>query len=299
MTISTTTATTPNLQFATTSNPATTGVGLPQNTMTTTNQNAVITPAPVTIVRSSPIPPDSSGMLPQQPEAFSQSSSTTSGLGTQPLGGVMVPPLTTYMQTTSGLPTAPPMNFQMPMMPPTISLGPKPSLQTSHTPSSSAQQWPHCNSDGSLLFSTSYIVAFTRVIILMYVCILWISHNETIYTIFIVRVKQGLATQVYRVSLTSEGITSWNNCKQKTHLTLKHDKLLLKYNLYWKIKLLYRYVGVYATYCHYMQWCALIRIVKWPNILQMQNLMMTWSSSYYNLQEKWKEKCVGLNISNR
>ena len=139
MTISTTTATTPNLQFAT-SNPATMGVGLPQYTTTTTNQNAVITPAPVTIVRSSPIPQDSSGTLPQQQEALGQSSSTTSGLGTHPLGGVTVPPLAAYTQTTSGLPTAPPINFQMPLMPPTISLGPSPSLQTSHTPSSSAQQ---------------------------------------------------------------------------------------------------------------------------------------------------------------
>ena len=79
-------------------------------------------------------------MLPQQQEALSQSSSTTSGLGTHPLGGMTVPPLTMYTQTTSGLPTAPPINFQMPLLPPTISLGPTPSLQTSHTPSSSAQQ---------------------------------------------------------------------------------------------------------------------------------------------------------------
>lgn len=143
MTITTTTATTPNLQFITTSNPATTtmGVGLPQYSMATTNQNAVITPAPVTIERSSPIPPNSSAVLPQQP--LSESSSTSSGLGTHPSGGMAVPPLTTtYTQTTSGLPTAPPINFQMPlMMPPTISLGPTPSLQTSHTPTSSAQQW--------------------------------------------------------------------------------------------------------------------------------------------------------------
>ena len=97
--------------------------------------STTITPAPVTIVRSSPIPPDPS-KVPQQP---SVPSSTTSGLGTHPLVGVTTE---TYQQTSSGLPTAPPTNFPIPVMPPTISLGPTPSLQlgTSHTPSSSAQQ---------------------------------------------------------------------------------------------------------------------------------------------------------------
>lgn len=102
--------------------------------------STTITPAPVTIVRSSPVPPDPS-KVPQQPSVPS-STTTTSGLGIHPLVGVTTASHDTYQQTSSGLPTAPPTNFPMPVMPPTISLGPTPSLQlgTSHTPSSSAQQ---------------------------------------------------------------------------------------------------------------------------------------------------------------
>lgn len=102
-----------------------------------TTNNTTITPAPVTIVRSS-LPPD--------PSKFSQPSapsSTTSGLGIHPLIGMPTTSHETYQQTSSGLPTAPPTNFAIPILPPTISLGPTPILQsgTSHTSSSSGQQW--------------------------------------------------------------------------------------------------------------------------------------------------------------
>ena len=94
-----------------------------------------ITPAPVTIVRLSPIPPDPS-KVPQQTFSaildYFWSWDPSSGWR----DNRDVP------ATSSGLPTALPTNFPMPVMPPTISLGPTPSLQlgTSHTPSSSAQQ---------------------------------------------------------------------------------------------------------------------------------------------------------------
>ena len=105
--------------------------------------STTITPAPVTIVRSSPVPPDLS-KVPQQP---SVPSSTTSGLGTHPLVGMTTE---MYQQTSSGLPTAPPTNFPIPVMPPTISLGPTPSLQlgTSHTP-------PALHNSELVLFSNS------------------------------------------------------------------------------------------------------------------------------------------------
>lgn len=105
-----------------------------------TTSNTTITPAPVTIVRSSPVPPDPS-KPPQHPAV---PSATTSSLGIHPVVGMTTTAShESYQQTSSGLPTAPPTNFPMSMMmPPTISLGPTPILQsgTSHTPSSSAQQ---------------------------------------------------------------------------------------------------------------------------------------------------------------
>ena len=115
------------------------GAGLLLQQQQQTTSSTTITPAPVTIVRSSPIPPDPSQPLQQT----SAPPSTTTGLSIHPPVGMTTASHETYQQTSSGLPTAPPTNFPMPMMmPPTISLGPTPILQsgTSHTPSSSAQQ---------------------------------------------------------------------------------------------------------------------------------------------------------------
>ena len=128
----TTTPAQPTFQHPAASN---TGAGL---LLQQTTSSTTITPAPVTIVRSSPVQPDSSNLLQQS----STPSSTTSGLGIHPMVGMPTTLQETYQQTSSGLPTAPPTNFPLPMMPPTISLGPTPNLLsgTSHTPSSSAQQ---------------------------------------------------------------------------------------------------------------------------------------------------------------
>ena len=128
------------------------GAGLLQQTA----NSATMTPAPVTIVRSSPIPPDPS-KLSQQLEMPSSTTALGSSVtmhmrphsGDSPYITSGLPPasmsssVTTHTPlTNSGLPTAPPPSFPISMMPPTISLGPTPSLQssTSHTPSSSAQQ---------------------------------------------------------------------------------------------------------------------------------------------------------------
>ena len=100
--------------------PSNVGAGL---LLQQTTNNTTITPAPVTIVRSSPIPPDPSNPL-QQP---SVPSTTTSGLSIHPPVSMTTASHETYQQTSSGLPTAPPTNFPMPMMmPPTISLWPHP-----------------------------------------------------------------------------------------------------------------------------------------------------------------------------